>query len=204
MQKIAQERKISLKELSRRAGIPYTTIYNMVKRDSSRVSPENLQKLADALGVEIGKLYGLCSLDEVLKAADPNAKEDLYKIAGAATQNIDIQSQREELESAFDKLNNVGREEAVKRIQELTRLSRYSYNLHDEVEWAADVLEDAQNAAGLLRMMQPRTTRKNNPRRDADRCQSVPVPLRFVQVAPSLAPIAARSGTATGQNAQRL
>ncbi len=148
VQKIAQERKISLKELSRRAGIPYTTIYNMVKRDSSRVSPENLQKLADALGVEIGKLYGLCSLDEVLKAADPDAKEDLYKVAGAATQNIDIQSQREELESAFDKLNNVGREEAVKRIQELTRLSRYSYNLHDEVEWAADVLEDAQNAAG--------------------------------------------------------
>lgn len=150
MQKIAQERKISLKELSRRAEIPYTTIYNMVKRDSSRVSPENLQKLADALGVEIGELYGLCSLDEVLKAADPDAKEDLYKVAGAATQNIDIQSQREELESAFDKLNNVGREEAVKRIQELTRLSRYSYNLHDEVEWAADVLEDAQNAAGSV------------------------------------------------------
>lgn len=150
MQKIAQERKISLKELSRRAGIPYTTIYNMVKRDSSRVSPENLQKLADALGVGIGKLYGLCSLDEVLKAADPDVKEDLYKVAGAATQNIDIQSQREELESAFDKLNNVGREEAVKRIQELTRLSRYSYNLYDEVEWAADVLEDAQNAAGSV------------------------------------------------------
>ena len=50
VQKIAQERKISLKELSRRAGIPYTTIYNMVKRDSSRVSPENLQKLADEIG----------------------------------------------------------------------------------------------------------------------------------------------------------
>ena len=53
-----------------------------------------------------------------------------------------------DLSKSFDKLNNVGREEAVKRIQELTRLSRYSYNLHDEVEWAADVLEDAQNAAG--------------------------------------------------------
>lgn len=69
-------------------------------------------------------------------------------VADSATQNINIQSQREELESAFDKLNNVGREEAVKRVQELTRLSKYSYNLHDEVEWAADVLEDAQNAAG--------------------------------------------------------
>lgn len=148
MQKIAQERKISLKELSRRAGIPYTTIYNMVKRDSSRVSPENLQKLADALGVEIGKLYGYVRYDEVPKGCDPKRKKIFIRRRVRHTQNIDIQSQREELESAFDKLNNVGREEAVKRIQELTRLSRYSYNLHDEVEWAADVLEDAQNAAG--------------------------------------------------------
>lgn len=87
-------------------------------------------------------------MDDILKVADPDAKEDLYKIAGVAAQNINIQGQREELESAFNKLNNVGREEAVKRIQELTHLSRYSYNLHDEVEWAADVLEDAQDAAG--------------------------------------------------------
>lgn len=58
---------------------------------------------------------------------------------------------------------------------------------------------------GLLRVMQPRTTRKNNhPGGMSDRCQSVPVPLRFAQVALSLALIAVRSGTATGQNAQRL
>lgn len=62
VQKIAQEREVSLKELSRRAGIPYTTIYNMVKRDSSRVPPENLQKLADALTVGVGTLCGLDSL----------------------------------------------------------------------------------------------------------------------------------------------
>ena len=36
----------------------------------------------------------------------------------------------------------------MKRVQELTCLSKYSYNLHDEVEWTADVLEDAQDAAG--------------------------------------------------------
>lgn len=44
---------------------------------------------------------------------------------------------------------------------------------------------------GLLRVMQPRTTRKNNhPGGMSDRCQSVPVPLRFAQVALSLALIA--------------
>lgn len=41
---IAKERDISLKELSRRVDIPYTTLYNAVKRDSKmdfETCPEN-------------------------------------------------------------------------------------------------------------------------------------------------------------------
>lgn len=134
-------------DLAHKMGIKRGTL---AQYESNRRNPklETLEKISGALGVEIGRLCGFSSLDEALKIADSDEKEDLCKIAGIAAQNINIQSQREKLESAFDKLNNVGREEAVKRIQELTRLSRYSYNLHDEVEWAADVLEDAQNAAG--------------------------------------------------------
>lgn len=134
-------------DLAHKMGIKRGTL---AQYESNRRNPklETLEKISGALGVEIGRLCGFSSLDEVLKVADPDAKADLCKVADSATQNINIQSQREELESAFDKLNNVGREEAVKRVQELTRLSKYSYNLHDEVEWAADVLEDAQNAAG--------------------------------------------------------
>ena len=142
-----KEQGLTQDDLAHKMGIKRGTL---AQYESNRRNPklEMLEKISGALGVEIGRLCGFSSLDEVLKATDPDAKEDLYKVAGAATQNIDIQSQREELESGIDKFNNVGREEAVKRIQELTRLSRYSYNLHDEVEWAADVLEDAQNAAG--------------------------------------------------------
>lgn len=134
-------------DLAHKMGIKRGTL---AQYESDRRNPklETLEKISGALGVEIGKLCGLSSLDDILKVADPDVKEDLYKIAGIAAQNINIQGQREELESAFDKLNNIGREEAVKRVQELTRLSKYSHNLHDEVEWAADVLEDAQDAAG--------------------------------------------------------
>ena len=45
---IAKERDISLKELSRRVDIPYTTLYNAVKRDS-KMDFETVQKIADAL-----------------------------------------------------------------------------------------------------------------------------------------------------------
>lgn len=148
MQKIAQERKISLKELSRRAGIPYTTIYNMVKRDSSRVSPENVQKLANALGVSVGEIYGLDSVNAILKIADPDLIEDIHSIAKCASERIDIKKQLEELKTAFSRLNNDGREEAIKRIWELTRLSKYSYNDYDEIEWMEDILEEAHDTAG--------------------------------------------------------
>ena len=144
-----KEQGLTQDDLARKMGIKRGTL---AQYESDRRNPklETLEKISGALGVEIGKLCGLSSLDDILKVADPDAKEDIYKIAGVAAQNINIQGQREELESAFDKLNNIGREEAVKRVQELTRLSKYSYNLHDEVEWAADVLEDAQNAAGSV------------------------------------------------------
>ena len=41
---IAKKRKIPLKELSRRADIPYTTLYNAVKRDS-KIDIETARKI---------------------------------------------------------------------------------------------------------------------------------------------------------------
>ena len=112
-----KEQGLTQDDLARKMGIKRGTL---AQYESDRRNPklETLEKISGALGVEIGKLCGLSSLDDILKVADPDAKEDLYKIAGVAAQNINIQGQREELESAFDKLNNIGREEAVKRVQE--------------------------------------------------------------------------------------
>lgn len=55
---IAKERDVSLKELSRRVDIPYTTLYNAVKRDS-KMDFETVQKIAQALDIDIGILYGV-------------------------------------------------------------------------------------------------------------------------------------------------
>ena len=46
---IAKLKGIPLKEVSRRADIPYTTLYNAVKRDS-KIELRTVQKAANALG----------------------------------------------------------------------------------------------------------------------------------------------------------
>ena len=43
---LAKSKKISLKELSRRIDIPYTTLYHMVSRDS-KVDLNTASKIAD-------------------------------------------------------------------------------------------------------------------------------------------------------------
>ena len=80
-------------DLAHKMGIKRGTL---AQYESNRRNPklETLEKISGALGVEIGRLCGFSSLDEVLKVADPDAKEDLCKVADSATQNINIQSQR--------------------------------------------------------------------------------------------------------------
>lgn len=63
----AREKDISLKELSRQVNIPYTTLYNAVKRDS-KMDFRTVQKIAVALGMRWYELY-LDSSDKEFSAA---------------------------------------------------------------------------------------------------------------------------------------
>ena len=64
---IAKKRKIPLKELSRRADIPYTTLYNAVKRDS-KIDIETARKIAAALGISVLELDPAAGERNELKA----------------------------------------------------------------------------------------------------------------------------------------
>lgn len=56
IEKVVKSQNISLRELSKRAEIPYTTLYSIVKRGSKKLSHETISKLADALGVRESQL----------------------------------------------------------------------------------------------------------------------------------------------------
>ena len=60
---LAKSKKISLKELSRRIDIPYTTLYHMVSRDS-KVDLDTASKIADVLSIDINWLLNGYTLEE--------------------------------------------------------------------------------------------------------------------------------------------
>lgn len=53
---VAQVKGISIKELSRRVGVPYTTLYNMIRRDSDRFDLPLLSRISQVLDVSTGTL----------------------------------------------------------------------------------------------------------------------------------------------------
>lgn len=55
----ASEKGINLRQLAIKADISYNTLYSIVKRKSSRVDYETMQKIADALEVSLSELIGM-------------------------------------------------------------------------------------------------------------------------------------------------
>lgn len=75
---IAKSKGIALKELSRQTDIPYTTLYNAVKRDS-KMEFETVKKIADVLGVSWDEFYPGDETDSWVKGWAPQ-KTDSYKM----------------------------------------------------------------------------------------------------------------------------
>lgn len=101
IQKIAEEQGLSLKELARRSGVPYTTLYSLVKRDSNKTDHDSLDKIAIALNVN---KWALVDFDTILTAE---------------------RGKNERLLLAFNQLNAAGQQKAVERVEELTEIPKY-------------------------------------------------------------------------------
>lgn len=52
IEEFAKRKNMSIRKLALSAGIPYTTLYSVVKRKSDRVDSEKLAKIANALGID--------------------------------------------------------------------------------------------------------------------------------------------------------
>lgn len=130
------------KELGEACGIDAA---NIRKYESGRQNAkiETLEKIADALGVGIGKLYGLELIDKIIQVATPEVVELAERMGQLAAQDDSAQKQSDELNDAFSELNYEGREEAIKRVRELTKLRQYSYCLYDEAEHTAKLAAHA-------------------------------------------------------------
>ena len=93
---IAKSKGIALKELSREIDVPYTTLYNAVKRDS-KMEFETVQKIADALNVpwyvllgEEDALHGLVKAESSVDYDSEKERLVIDEDGRIRTQNLDV------------------------------------------------------------------------------------------------------------------
>ena len=74
---VVEAREISIKELSRKLNIPYTTLYNMLNRDSERFDLNLLEQIAQALDVSVGILMSSAvpNMEQILCDHYPSRNE---------------------------------------------------------------------------------------------------------------------------------
>lgn len=78
---VVEAREISIKELSRKLNIPYTTLYNMLNRDSERFDLNLLEQIAQALDVSVGILMSSAvpNMERILCDHYPSSEEYLAR-----------------------------------------------------------------------------------------------------------------------------
>lgn len=114
-------RGTNVNELSQKIGVAPTTIYSLIKRDSKKVDIEILIKLSKALNVTAEYFYNCEMADNTL-----NNKETI-------------------LLEHYNKLNEKGKDEAIKRVSELTEINKYT-ELEDYNETGLAAHDDDLNS----------------------------------------------------------
>lgn len=110
IEKKANEKGIRIKKLSEMAGIPYSTLYSICKRDSDRISQDILLKVASALNVDLNwLLHG-----QTLEDRDNATKESVAVRFTAA-----------ELQAKMGKLDSEGLKKVADYVDLLLISGRY-------------------------------------------------------------------------------
>ena len=98
----------SIREFSKVVEIPSTTLTSALDKDIGGMAVDRVIKICDALNIDV-------------KTFEPLSINDSVPI-----------SQRKLLEN-FNVLNNIGKQEAIKRVEELTHINKYTdLCFHDE------------------------------------------------------------------------
>ena len=82
LKQVLKEHGMSIKQLSEITGISHNTLYSITKRDSNRVDIDMLQKIADALGVDVNYLLN----GQTLAERDAAFKEKARRISETANE----------------------------------------------------------------------------------------------------------------------
>lgn len=101
--------KMSMKSFADKAELPYTTLRSILDRGIENASINNIIKICNALSISIDKLY---SVDTVTS----------------------LSYDQRNILSLYNNLNDCGKKEASKRLEELTELKQYKKISEDRLD----------------------------------------------------------------------
>jgi len=119
LKKILDEKGVRVSELSKATGIPPTTLYGIIKRDNKKIDSSMAMKIADALSMDLPELIAYLDSDFLEKYSIPAEGSAKYDFSPGADKLI-IDTIRN-----MEQLNDLGKEEAAKRVYELTLIDKY-------------------------------------------------------------------------------
>lgn len=115
LKRILAERKMTIKELSKRSGIPINTLYSITKRDSENISSAILTKLANELDVSPFDL----TTDTERLSAECNIIEQIQNVYGVDCVKLLMD---------FIILNDLGKSKAREYVSDLAEQGKYRNN----------------------------------------------------------------------------
>ena len=126
IKKMRVEKGYSQKEMSKITGIPYST-YSNYENNNREPNAEQLKKIAKALDASISELYGegFTTYDRRF-ISDFIDKSPLVREWFIENGLKSKEKNLKRIQGAYEHLNNEGRKEAAKRIEELTEIERYT------------------------------------------------------------------------------
>lgn len=138
IRKYRKEAGMTQAELGKKAGLSEAMIrqYELGKRNPKF---ENLNKIAKALNITIDELgMVIIKHSENMHYFDLNRLSDAISAAYADEYhhyeiecNYEIDGQEKQLLESYNKLNELGQKEAIKRIEELTEIPKYQKGTQD-------------------------------------------------------------------------
>lgn len=124
IRKYRKKRGLSQKDVSKMTGIPYST-YSNYENNNREPSMEQLQKIATALQVSVNDFT---EIGYVMDLIENRLRVELNGMElGVITQRARdfLRDDEYELLQQYYMLNEDGRREALKRVEELTEIKRY-------------------------------------------------------------------------------
>lgn len=109
LKQLINETGLKMKTFAEKADIPYTTLRSMLERGIENASVNNVIKVCKQLDICVETLYDMCKKD------------------------INISSEEKTLLENYNKLNDLGKKEAAKRVSELTEINKYMFGTTNEI-----------------------------------------------------------------------